>query len=274
MTPHIQHVVLDNAPVNGLGWEVRTALLEQVSAALSDPGVAGIVIRGAGKMFCGGADIRQFGTPLVGRPPLSREINALIESAHKPVVAAIHGYALGGGLELAMACHARVAEASARVGLPEVTLGIVPGGGGTQRLPRLIGLERALPLILNGSRITAAEAAEWNLLDMVVPGDTLIATAEQLARQLSAEPLESLHARRARDRGLGPQETSMVVIQRTRERCVQEFSGRKAPMAAISCIEQGVLHSFEEALTHERETFLLLVDGDEAVQARASFTHR
>lgn len=276
MPQTVQHIVLDNPPVNGLGWELRKQLFEQLGTALANPEVLGVVIRGDGRMFCGGADVRQFGTPKMGQEPLLRDINHLIDSANKPVIAAIHGYALGGGLELAMACHARVAESTVLVGLPEVTLGIVPGGGGTQRLPRLVGVEQALEMILTGRRISAPDALAIGLLDQVVDEHQLHPVAQQLAKELSAGPLEALRSRSACNRicGRAEETTHSAIIRNARARCAAEFSGRNSPVAAVECVQAGIEQSFEDALTFERETFLRLVDSEEAVNARAAFTKR
>src|SRR5919109_1673214 len=148
-------VVIDNPPVNASSWEVRDGLLQAINALAADQTVAGIVLIGAGKTFVAGADIREFDKP--PRDPQLPAVITAIESCPKPVVAAIHGAALGGGFELALGCDARVATADASVGLPEVTLGIIPGAGGTQRLPRLVGSARAIELIASGRRLKADE---------------------------------------------------------------------------------------------------------------------
>ena len=148
-------LTLDHAPVNGLGLALRTALAGAFQAAADDPDVAAIVLTGAGRMFSAGADITEFGTPKSMTPPSLPEIINMIEQAKKPVVAAIHGNALGGGLELALGCAYRVAVPSTNMGLPEVSLGIIPGAGGTQRLPRVIGVAAALDMIVTGKPIKA-----------------------------------------------------------------------------------------------------------------------
>ncbi|XP_061648076.1 peroxisomal bifunctional enzyme isoform X3 [Phyllopteryx taeniolatus] len=156
-------ITLQNPPVNALSAAVRQGIVDTVKRALGDPEVKCVVICGQNGVFCGGADIREFGSPMTG-PPLVPMIHA-IEAANKPVVAAIEGIALGGGLELALGCHYRVAHSKAKVGLPEVTLGLLPAAGGTQRLPRLTGLPAALELITTGRHITAAEALELSIVD-------------------------------------------------------------------------------------------------------------
>ena len=158
---------IDNPPVNGLGAAVRRALTEELSRALADAEVEAIVIAGKGKMFCAGADIREFGQEAPSDTPELPDVIDAVEASTKPVVAAIHGVAAGGGLELALGCHARVASPDARVGLPEVTLGIIPGAGGTQRLPRLIGVEAALDLIVSGKLVPASKAKELGFADEI-----------------------------------------------------------------------------------------------------------
>ena len=159
-------ITVNSPPVNALSANVRTGIAEAVQKAGADAAVKAIVIHCAGRTFIAGADITEFGKPPKGVP--LGEVNAILESCPKPVVAAIHGTALGGGLELALSCHYRVAVPSAKLGLPEVKLGIVPGAGGTQRLPRLVGVERALEVIAFGEPMKASEAATHGLVDAVV----------------------------------------------------------------------------------------------------------
>ena len=153
-------ITLNNPPVNGLGYETRVALMDALSKALADAAVQAIVITGAGKAFCGGADIREFDTPAAFQEPNLHTVIAALEQSTKPVVAAIHGTVMGGGLELALACHYRVAAAGTQVALPEVKLGLLPGAGGTQRLPRVIGVEPALNMIVSGEAVTSERLAE------------------------------------------------------------------------------------------------------------------
>jgi 3-hydroxyacyl-CoA dehydrogenase len=162
-------VTIDNPPVNALGVDVRRGLLEAIEAADADPAIKAVVLAGAGRNFLGGADIREFGKP--PQAPALPDVCNRIEACAKPVVAAIHGAALGGGLEVALGAHYRVALGSAKLGLPEVLLGLLPGAGGTQRTPRLIGAKAALELMLSGRHIGAQEAAKLGLVDRVVEGD-------------------------------------------------------------------------------------------------------
>ena len=147
---------MDNPPVNGLGAALRSAIVVDLDRALADPAITAIVLTGSERAFSGGADVREFGTPLAGRPPILGTVIEALENSGKPIVAAIAGMALGGGLELAMGCHFRIANKDAQLGLPEVKLGLLPGAGGTQRLPRLIGLEPALNMIVSGDPVAAS----------------------------------------------------------------------------------------------------------------------
>ena len=184
-------LTVDNPPVNALSQHVREGLRDGVKQATADPAVDAVVIVCAGRTFIAGADITEFGKP--PREPGLLEVLDLIEGAAKPVVAAIHGTALGGGLEVALACHYRVGVKSARFGLPEVRLGLLPGAGGTQRLPRVVGVERALQMIVGGDPIGAAEAHGHGLIDEVVEGD-LGAAAVAFAEKILAErrPLKKI----------------------------------------------------------------------------------
>ena len=156
---------LDNPPVNGLGSTLRRSLMAAVEKGLADPGVAAFVITGSGRMYSAGADIREFNTEAPAGTPDLNDVIAALELSAKPVISAIHGVAAGGGLELALGTHHRIAARTARVGLPEVTLGLLPGAGGTQRLPRLIAVDAALDLITSGRLVPAAEALRLGLLD-------------------------------------------------------------------------------------------------------------
>ena len=176
-------ITIENPPVNALKHDVRAGLIEALKR-INDPAVKAVVLTGAGRAFSAGADISEFGRPL--QPPGLHEVIAAIEATSKPVVAAIHGTALGGGLELALACHYRVANRGARVGLPEIKLGILPGAGGTQRLPRAIGKAKAMDLVLTGRMMDAAEAERSGLVSRVVPADRLMDEAIAVATVLCA----------------------------------------------------------------------------------------
>ena len=177
-------VTVDNPPVNALKHEVRAGLAEALRQARADGAVKAVVISCAGRTFFAGADITEFGKP--PQAPSLHDVIAAIEAIPKPVIAALHGTALGGGFELALACHFRVAVATARVGLPEVKLGLLPGAGGTQRLPRLVGPEKSLKMIVTGDPIQASEALTDGVIDEIVEGD-LTAGAVAFARRVVAE---------------------------------------------------------------------------------------
>ncbi|HJV11655.1 MAG TPA: enoyl-CoA hydratase/isomerase family protein, partial [Burkholderiales bacterium] len=162
-------ITMNNPPVNGLGNALRAGLMEGLKNAESDPAVKGVVLIGAGKAFSGGADIREFGKPRE-KPDLF-EVNDQQDAMKKPLIAAISGFALGGGLELALGCHYRLAEPKAQLGLPEVKLGILPGSGGTQRLPRIVPMAEALRMMTTGTPISAQRAKDLGLVDEVVSGD-------------------------------------------------------------------------------------------------------
>src|SRR5207248_161319 len=179
---------LDHPPINGLNLETRVAMATGIDRALADPAVTALVLTGAGKLFSGGADIREFNTPKATTEPTLHTLIRIVESAQKPVIAAINGSCVGGGLELSLACHFRVASATASVALPEVKLGLLPGAGGTQRLPRAIGVEAALNMIVSGASVPASQLAQTVLFDEVVTGDALDA-AIAFARKIVAEKL-------------------------------------------------------------------------------------
>jgi len=194
-------ITVDNPPVNALGPGVREGIIESVEKGNADPNVSAMVLIGAGRSFIAGADIRQFGKP---RPQPARRSTDVLDDSAKPVVAAIHGYALGGGLEHALACNYRIAVPSAKVGLPEVLIGVLPGGGGTQRLPRLVGRGKALEMILTGARIPAAEALRIGLVERMVPAGEALKAAHELARTIAEKaPIALRYAKESVVKGLG-----------------------------------------------------------------------
>jgi len=189
-------IEIDNPPVNALSNDVRANLLRSVQEAVADRDVDAMVIAGAGRTFCAGAEIREFGTPPLS--PLLPDLIDAIETVEKPVVAAVRGVAFGGGFEIALGAHARVAAPDARFALPEVKLGLIPGAGGTQRLPRLIGLVKSARLIASGDSVDAAEAKALGIVDAVIEGDLLaaavarateMATTKSPLRRLSREEI-------------------------------------------------------------------------------------
>ena len=195
VTDGVAVISLDNPPVNGLGQSTRAGIVEGIAKANADAGVLAIVITGTGKVFCGGADIREFGSPKAGAEPNLHVVIERVEQSGKPVVAAVHGVAMGGGLELALGCHYRVVAPGAQIALPEVNIGIVPGAGGTQRLPRVLGVETALQMITTGASVPSeklAKAPGQKLFDRMVDGD-LLAGALAFAQEVAAvRPLPSV----------------------------------------------------------------------------------
>src|SRR5579884_1584176 len=178
-------ITIDNPPVNALSPGVPEGIIAGVERGNADPAVKAMVLIGAGRTFIAGADIRQFGTNRP-RPVTGKRVYDILDASEKPVVAAIHGYALGGGLEIALACHYRIAAPSARVGQPEVLIGIIPGGGGTQRLPRLVGPKAALDMITSGRHVPAPEAKQLGIIDeLVAEGADLKEAAIAFARAIA-----------------------------------------------------------------------------------------
>ena len=262
-------VTLHNPPVNGLGFAVRTGLQAALEAAAGDDAVRAVVIAGSGKMFSAGADINEFGkSPPPGTPHLPTLIDA-IEASRKPVVAAIHGVALGGGFELALGCHVRLAAPGTRVGLPEVTLGIVPGAGGTQRLPRLIGVPAALDVIVNGTMVPAVKAQALGMIDEVVEGDVVDAAVACARRRID----EHRPPRRASalDDKLAETRGAPEIFKRFRKQMARRARGFEAPGACVTCIEAAVNQPFAEGLATERATFLRLVTSDQSKAQRHAF---
>jgi 3-hydroxyacyl-CoA dehydrogenase len=254
-------VTIDNPPVNATGADVRAGLVAAISHAKNNDDVTAIVITGAGKTFVGGADIREFGKPPV-EPSLPAVI-ATIEASDKPVIAAINGAALGGGLELALACHARIATASASMGLPEVNLGLVPGAGGTQRLPRLVGMEAALDMIAGGKPVKAARALETGLIDRIASGN-LISEAIALADELSGKP--------PRRTGAFPVSTGdEAAFDAMATGFIKRSRGQTAPGEAIRLVRLAATTTLEDGLAAERETFIRLRDSVESAALRHIF---
>jgi 3-hydroxyacyl-CoA dehydrogenase len=254
-----------NPPVNGLSHAVRLGIGEALAAGQADPAVRAIVLTGAGGLFSGGADIREFGTPASTAEPTLRQLIDLVERSPKPVVAAIAGNCLGGGLELTLGAHYRVAHADAKLGLPEVKLGLIPGAGGTQRLPRLTGVERAIDMIVSGEPVPATALADTGLLDQVVDGDPL-ATAVEVAQsvQVATNPPP-----RTRDLPLGEPNLS-ALCEAARVRLRAERPLLPAPFRAVDVIEAAG-KTFEEGLAIERRAFLELMDTPESKGLRHAF---
>lgn len=254
---------IDNPPVNALGAGLRRALSDALARANADRAIRSIVILAKGRSFPAGADISEFGKP--PQAPLLPDLCRQVECSAKPVVAALHGTALGGGLELALAAHARIALSDTQLGLPEVTLGILPGAGGTQRLPRLIGAEHSLRLMLTGRPIAAAEALALGILDKVVEAD-LTEAAVTLAMHLFGEtPVQTA------DRRDGMRDPKAYFAAIAAARAAQAGAALPGPGRIIDCVEAAQLLPFEQGLAFERAAFAELVTTPEAEALRHVF---
>ncbi len=258
-------ITLDNPPVNGLGQALRTAIVAGLDAAQGDPAVKAIVITGAHGMFSGGADIREFNTPKALAEPTLHTVIRVVEQSAKPVVAAIAGHCMGGGLELSLACHYRVARPDAQVGLPEVKIGIIPGAGGTQRLPRAVGVETALNMIVSGAPVAAAKLADTGLLDAIIEGELLpgaVAFAERIADK---RPLPLVRDRTA----VQPDAEAFFAFARNTVAAVAKHF--PAPPKCVEAVAASVSMPFEEGLRHERQLFMQLIGSPESRALRHAF---
>jgi 3-hydroxyacyl-CoA dehydrogenase len=255
-------ITIDNPPVNALSPGVPEGISAAIDAANSDPGVKAAVVIGAGRTFVAGADIKEFikmtssGTRRATLLPLLLHI----EDSGKPVVMAIHGQAFGGGLELAMAGHYRVASPTAQVGQPEVNLGIIPGAGGTQRLPRLIGVAKAVEMCAGGKPISAREAAALGLTDQLIEGDLLLG-AVAFAREIAGKPAPKT---RERTQKLGTSVENAPIFAAARDTACKKQRGLKAPLAAIDAIEAGIGSSFDEGCQAEAKLFTECLFSDQS----------
>ena len=258
-------LVVDNPPVNALGLAVRAGLWDGIAAAEADAGVRAIVIRADGRTFPAGADISEFGKPPAD--PWLPQVCDRIESCTKPVVAAIHGTALGGGLEVALAAHWRIAHASAKVGLPEVNLGILPGAGGTQRTPRLVGAAAALELMISGKPVGAVQALAMGLLDEVTEGD-LPAAALALARRLVAQGAAPRPTRERREGMRDPVAYEQAVAAARAAHAAGRLPG---PRRITDCVEAALLLPFDQGQAFERAAFAELVASPESAGLRHAF---
>ena len=266
-------ITLDNPPVNGLGHPTRQAVADGLERAQANPAVLAVVITGAGNGFSGGADIKEFGTPTALAEPHLGTLIRLLEACSKPVVAAVHGVAMGGGLELALGCHYRVASPGASIALPEVKLGLLPGAGGTQRLPRVLGVETALNMIVSGepvkSEVLAALPGQ-KLFDKLIEADLVegaIALAIETADALDAggrlplvRALEATHP------------NADAYFQFARNNVKAMARNFPAPARCVDCVEQSVKAArFEDGLAYEREAFVALMMTPESKALRHAF---
>ncbi|WP_312713897.1 3-hydroxyacyl-CoA dehydrogenase NAD-binding domain-containing protein [Stutzerimonas nitrititolerans] len=257
-------IIADNPPVNALGQAVRQGLLQAFQVAEADPQVRAVVLVCEGSTFFAGADIKEFGKPPVA--PSLPEVIDVIEGCSKPSVAVIHGTALGGGLEVALGCHYRIARADARVGLPEVKLGLLPGAGGTQRLPRLAGVAKALEMILGGAPVEAGEACEYHIVDELFEGDLMDAGLAYARRLLQ----EGRGVRRSGEqtRGLEGTDNAALIAARHAE-VVKRSPGLFSPLRCIAAVEAATRLPLAEGLERERELFLECLNSPQ----RAALVH-
>ena len=257
---------LDNPPVNSLGFELREALVAGLDRANADPSVAAIVLIGSGAGFSGGADIREFGTPKAVAHPNLRTVISEIEDSAKPVIAAVGGVCMGGGLELAMGCHYRVGVPGAKIALPEVKLGLLPGAGGTQRLPRLLGVEAALNMIVSGATIASEKLKASPLFD-AFGDDDLLESALRFARRVVAEKMA---LKKVRDLKLD-MPNAEAYLQFARNTVKAVAGPYPAPLACIDAVAAAVGKPFEAGLKRERELFTTLMLSPESAALRHIF---
>ncbi len=264
----VRVLFLDNPPVNGLGFDLRTGLMAGIEAAMADDDVDAVVIAGAGRMFSGGADITEFNTPKSSAEPFLTQVITAIETSSKPVVAAIHGVSAGGGLELPLGCHYRIAAKGTRLGLPEVNLGILPGAGGTQRMPRLTGVEAALQLIVSGDLVPAEKALALGFVDEVTDGDVVdagVAAGERLAAGGELRRSSEVEDKIAGARG------KPEIFEAFKKSIARKARGYEAPYACIESIENAVNMPFDEGLAAEREIFKRCVSSVQSKALRHAF---
>ena len=255
-------IVSDNPPVNALGAAVRQGLEAAVKQGVADASIAAMVIRCDGRTFFAGADITEFGKPM--QAPLLPMLVDMIEASDKPIVAAIHGTALGGGCEVALACHYRVAAPSAKLGTPEVKLGLLPGAGGTQRLPRVAGIPLALEMTAKGDPVSARTALDAGLIDRIVGEDSLAEDALAFAREIRAKrPIP-----RASQRALAPDPDAVAAFTKANAR---RFRGFEAPAANIACIVKASETGYPEGVEFERSEFMRLMTGNQSAAQRHLF---
>jgi 3-hydroxyacyl-CoA dehydrogenase len=242
-------IAVDNPPVNALSQAVRAGLLAALDEALADPAAKVLALYGKGRTFIAGADIKEFGKPLA--EPTLRQVIERFENAKKPIVAVLHGTALGGGLELALGCHYRIALPGAKVGLPEVKLGLLPGAGGTQRLPRLTGVEAAIEMITSGRHVEAEEAAKLGIVDAAVhetdPRKAALAYGETVA-------IDNASVKRVRDLDQ-KLKVAPGLLEAEKQKVAQRYRGRFSPLKCVEAVEAAVTLPFDQGLKRERELF-------------------
>jgi len=258
-------ITLNNPPVNGLGHSTRSAIVDGMKKALNDAAVKAIVITGAGKAFSGGADIKEFNSPKAMAEPTLHTVINVVEGSDKPVVAAIHTVCMGGGLELALGCHYRVASPGAQIALPEVKLGILPGAGGTQRLPRVLGLEMALNMIVSGTPVASEKLAKTALFNEMIEGDLMAGALAFAGKIADVRPLP-----RVRDIKVNyPNYEAFLQFSRN---TVKAMSGPfPAPLKCVEAVAASITKKFDDGIKFERELFVELVQTTESKALRHAF---
>jgi 3-hydroxyacyl-CoA dehydrogenase len=268
VTDGVAVITLENPPVNGLGQSTRAGIVDGITKATADASVSAVVIIGSGKVFCGGADIKEFGSPKAGAEPNLHVVIETVENSTKPVVAAIHGVAMGGGLELALGCHYRVVVPGAQIALPEVNIGIVPGAGGTQRLPRVLGVEAALQMITTGASVPSeklAKAPGQKLFDQLVEGDLLPAAIAFAKGVAGVRPLPSV-----RDLSVAAP-LDAEAFNKARADLAKTRRHLDAPQRCVDCVEAATKLDLNAGIAFEREVFEKLVTSDQARALRHAF---
>jgi len=261
-------ITLNNPPVNGLGYETRKGITDGLDRAATDPAIKAIVITGAGKAFSGGADIREFGSPKALAEPNLLSVIKAVEDSPKPVIAAVHSVCMGGGLELALGCHYRVGAPGTQVALPEVKLGLVPGAGGTQRLPRVLGVETALNMIVSGEPVKSEQLASLpgqKLFDRMADGDVVdaaIALAKEVADVRPLPLVRNLKATHTNPDGY------FQFARNTVKAMAKNFP---APAKCVDAVEASVKRKFEDGMVYEREIFVALMMTPECKALRHAF---
>ena len=261
-------ITLDNPPVNGLGLDTRKGITDGLDKAQADAAVKAIVITGAGKAFSGGADIREFGSPKAVAEPNLLSVILAVEASSKPVVAAIHSVCMGGGLELALGCHYRVAASGTQVALPEVKLGLIPGAGGTQRLPRVLGIENALNMIVTGEPVKSellAKAPGQKLFDQLVDGDVLDAAIAVAQQKADVRPLPLVRNLKAEH------PNADAYFQFARNTVGAMSRNFPAPLKCVDAVAASIDKKFDDGMRFEREIFVALMFTPESKALRHAF---
>lgn len=261
-------LTLDNPPVNALGAAMRSSIARHLDDVERDASIVGVVLHAAGRMFSGGGDVRELGRPPAPDAPTMTELTARIEKFAKPVVVALHGKVIGGGALLSMACHARVGRADTQIALPEVRLGFVPGAGGTQRLPRLVGLRTALEIVALADTLSADAAQRAGWLDSVVDADPC-ETTTRIALDIASgrRPWRRTATLSVAQTG----ETTTQLREALRDRAAQRFPARTAPLVAIDLILGAAQWPFDDGMRREREAFEQLSHSDETKELLRQF---